>query len=119
MDNNDNIIEFKPLSSYSITKLVDELNSRRDFDVQDYFDFEEDDDKKLLEDFTENELVEELKDRDEYYDYILSGEQDEILVDKDDLTTLEKQEFIKKFFDLKCYDNVESVISEVRNLFQY
>lgn len=115
----DNTIEFKPLSSYSNRKLVDELNSRRNFDAEDYFDFDEDDDKKLLEDFSENELVDELKDRDEYYDYILSGDQDTILVDKDDLTTLEKQAFIKKFFDLKCYDNVETVISEVRNLFQY
>lgn len=113
------IIEFKPLSSYSIRKLVDELNSRRDFDAEDYFDFDEDDDKKLIEDFTENELVEELMERDEYYDYILNGDPDEILVDKNDLTTLEKQQFIKKFFDLKCYDNVESVIAEVRNLFQY
>lgn len=51
MDNNDNIIEFKPLSSYSIRKLVDELNSRRDFDVEDYFDFEEDDDKKTIRRF--------------------------------------------------------------------
>ena len=75
--------------------------------------------EKKLEDFTENELVEELKDRDEYYSYILSADPDNILVDKDDLTTLEKQQFIKKFFNLKSYDNIESVLSEVRNLFQY
>lgn len=119
MENN-NTIEFKPLSSYSNRKLVDELNTRKDFDAEDYFDFYEDEDRKLLEDFTDIELVAELKERDDYYyGHILSGDPNEILIDKNDLTTLEKQEFIKKFFDLKCYDNLESVISEVRNLFQY
>ena len=44
---NNTTLEFKPLNSYSIRKLVDELIKRKDFDAEDYFDFDFEDRKKI------------------------------------------------------------------------
>lgn len=71
-----------------------------------------------LDDYSTDELESELKIRNRDFSYIREH-MDNISDYVKPLSLLEKQKFIKHCFSLKSYDNVESVIKEVKELYKY
>lgn len=71
-----------------------------------------------LDDYSTDELESVLKIRNRDFSYIrehINNIYDYVKP----LTILEKQKLIKHCFSLKSYDNVESVIKEVKELYKY
>lgn len=71
-----------------------------------------------LDDYTTDELESSLKTRNRDFSYLRENI-DKITDYVKPLSILEKQKFIKHCFSLKSYDSVESLILEVRELYQY